>query len=68
MQPLRLPRAQYALALATLQEDNYYVSALKGEAIPDDATGTSLNTLIQAQLSLKIGSRYLEPDGNRCSL
>jgi HlyD family secretion protein len=46
-------RAQYALALATLQEDNYYVSALKGEAIPDDATGTSLNTLIQAQLSLK---------------
>jgi HlyD family secretion protein len=52
-------RAAYALALATVQEDNYYVSALKGEAIPDDATGTNLNTLIQAQLGVKSAEQTL---------
>jgi HlyD family secretion protein len=53
-------RAQYALAKATLQEATYYVAALKGEAFPDDATGESLNTFVQAQLAVKSAQETLD--------
>ena len=46
-------RADYALAQATLVEAQNYLAALKGESVPDDATGTNLTQLEDAQLSLK---------------
>jgi HlyD family secretion protein len=46
-------RANYALAQASLVEAQNYLSALKGETVPDDATGTNLTQLEDAQLSLK---------------
>ena len=46
-------RADYALAQATLVEAQNYLAALKGESVPDDATGTNLTQLEDAQLTLK---------------
>ncbi len=46
-------RAAYTLAKATLQENEYYLAALKGEEIPSNATGSSLTTLEEAKETLK---------------
>ena len=45
--------AAYTVAKATLQEAQWYLAALSGEEIPDDATGANLTALEQAQLDLK---------------
>jgi HlyD family secretion protein len=52
-------RADYALALASVDEAQYYLSALKGEDIPEDATGTSLTELENAGLNLKSAEENL---------
>jgi multidrug efflux pump subunit AcrA (membrane-fusion protein) len=46
-------RANYALAQASVVEAQNYLAALQGESIPDDATGSDLTQLQDAQLSLK---------------
>ncbi len=46
-------RANYALAQASVVEAQDYLAALKGDAVPDGATGTNLTQLEDAQLSLK---------------
>ena len=46
-------RANLALAQATLVQDQNYLAALKGEQVPEDATGSNLTTLENAQLSLQ---------------
>ncbi|MFL7869979.1 MAG: efflux RND transporter periplasmic adaptor subunit, partial [Anaerolineales bacterium] len=46
-------RANYALAQASVVEAQNYLAALKGETIPQDATGTNLTQFEDAQLSLK---------------
>lgn len=46
-------RAQYKLALATLEEAKNYAAALKGEDYPDDATGDNLTNFLQAKLALE---------------
>ncbi len=52
-------RADYALALASVEEAGYYLSALRGEDIPEDATGTSLTELENAGLNLKSAEENL---------
>jgi RND family efflux transporter MFP subunit len=56
-------RAEYDLAKATVVEAEYYLAALKGEEIPEDATGSNLTQLENAQLSL--GSAEDSLDGTR---
>jgi len=46
-------RAEYDLAKATVVEAEYYLAALKGEEIPEEATGSNLTQLENAQLSLQ---------------
>jgi len=46
-------RAEYDLAKATVVEAVYYLAALKGEEIPEDATGGNLTQLENARLSLQ---------------
>ena len=46
-------RAAYAIAQASVTEAQNYLAALKGEDVPEDATGTNLTQLENAQLSLK---------------
>jgi RND family efflux transporter MFP subunit len=46
-------RAEYDLAKATVVEAQNYLAALKGEQIPEDATGSSLIELENAQLELQ---------------
>lgn len=46
-------RAEYDLAKAAVVEAENYLSALKGEEIPEDATGTNLTELENAQLNLQ---------------
>ena len=46
-------RADYALAQASVVEAQNYLAALKGESVPEVATGTNLTQLEDAQLSLK---------------
>ncbi|RQW76669.1 MAG: HlyD family efflux transporter periplasmic adaptor subunit, partial [Methanothrix sp.] len=53
-------RAAYTLAKATLQENEYYLAALKGEEIPSDATGSSLTTLEEAKEALKTAEKSLQ--------
>jgi len=52
-------RANYALAQASVQEAQYYLSALKGEDIPEDATGANLTELENAGLNLKSAEENL---------
>ena len=52
-------RADYSLAQAQLIEDQYYLSAQKGETVPDDATGASLKALEEAKLSLSSAQQTL---------
>ena len=60
-------RAQLDLAKATVVETQYYLAALKGEQIPEDATGSNLTELENAKLSLKsaedtlTGTRLVAP-------
>ncbi|MDK1119338.1 MAG: efflux RND transporter periplasmic adaptor subunit [Anaerolineae bacterium] len=44
-------RAEYALTKATVIEAEYYLAALKGEEVPEDATGSNLTEMENAQLS-----------------
>ena len=53
-------RASYTLAQATLQEAQYYLSALKGEEVPADATGTALNEFEQAKLDVQTAQDTLD--------
>ncbi len=53
-------RAAYALAQAQLVEAEYYLAAIQGEEIPENATGSALATLEQAQLSLLSAQESLE--------
>ena len=46
-------RAEYDLAKATVVEGQHYLAALKGEEIPENATGSNLTQLENAQLSLR---------------
>ena len=46
-------RANYALAQASVVEAQNYLAALRGESVPEDATGTNLTQLEDAQLNLK---------------
>jgi len=52
-------RANYALAQASVQEAQYYLSALRGEDIPEDATGANLTELENAGLNLKSAEENL---------
>jgi multidrug efflux pump subunit AcrA (membrane-fusion protein) len=60
-------RAELDLARATVVEAQNYLGALKGEEIPDDATGSSLTALENAQLNLQSakdtlsGTRLIAP-------
>jgi RND family efflux transporter MFP subunit len=60
-------QAAYTVAKAGLQEAQWYLAALNGEEIPEDATGSNLTALEQAQLDLKAaqndvdGTRILAP-------
>ncbi|HKJ39035.1 MAG TPA: efflux RND transporter periplasmic adaptor subunit [Anaerolineales bacterium] len=47
-----LARSEYELAKANLQEARWYLAVLKGEEIPDSATGSSLVTLENAHVNL----------------
>jgi HlyD family secretion protein len=55
-----LARANFDAASAALQEAQWYVSELKGETIPAEATGTKLAQLQQARDSLKAAQAKLE--------
>ena len=46
-------QAAYQSALASVQEDQWYVDALTGVAVPDNATGINLSTFEQAKLTLQ---------------
>ena len=46
-------RANYAQAQASVIEAQDYLAALQGESVPEDATGTNLAQLQDAQLNLK---------------
>jgi HlyD family secretion protein len=46
-------RANLALDQATLVQDQNYLAALKGEKVPEDATGSNLTTLENAQLAVQ---------------
>ena len=52
-------RAEYDLAKATVVEDQNYLAALKGEEIPEDATGANLTELKNAQLNLQSAEETL---------
>ncbi len=52
--------ANLALAEAQLQEAKYYLAALQGEEVPEDATGSSLENLRQAQQNVEDAKADLE--------
>jgi RND family efflux transporter MFP subunit len=56
-------RAAYDLAKATVAEAENYLAALKGEEVPEDATGASLTELENARLNLQSAEETL--DGTR---
>ncbi len=53
-------KAQVALDKANLQEAQYYLAALTGGEVPEDATGTALAQLNQAKLDLQSAEDDLE--------
>ena len=53
-------RADYASAQASVVEAQNYLAALKGETVPEDATGTNLTSLEDAQLNLKSAEENLK--------
>jgi len=46
-------KAGYAAALASVQETQWYVTALTGGTVPDTATGTNLSAFEQAKFTLQ---------------
>jgi HlyD family secretion protein len=52
-------RANLALAQATLVQDQDYLAALKGESVPEGATGGNLTTLENAQLAVQTAEENL---------
>jgi len=52
--------ANFDSASAALQESKWYLSELKGETLPSDATGTQLAQLQQARDNLKAAQNQLE--------
>ncbi len=52
-------RAVWAQAKATVVESQNYLAALKGDAVPDGATGANLTALENAQLALKSAEENL---------
>jgi RND family efflux transporter MFP subunit len=52
-------RAELDLARATVVEAQHYLAALKGEQVPEDATGGSLTELENAQLNLQSAQETL---------
>ncbi len=58
-------RAEYDLAKAKVVEAENFLAALKGEEIPEDATGDKLTQLEKAQISLRSAENNL--DGTRLS-
>jgi HlyD family secretion protein len=55
-----LRTAQLALAKAKLAEDQTLVNVLKGESIPDEATGAGIMQLREAQLAVQIAQSNLD--------
>ncbi len=53
-------RADLAAAKATLEEAQWYLSALEGEPVPDDATGSDLAQLSRARDELAAAEDQLE--------
>lgn len=57
---ISLAQYEYELAQAQLQEARWYLSALQGEEIPEDATGSSLAKLESARISLENAQSNLD--------
>ncbi len=57
---ITLARTNYELAQAQLQESQWYLSALQGEEIPENATGTNLTKLENARTSLENAQSNLD--------
>lgn len=57
---ITLARTNYELAQAQLQEARWYLSALQGGEIPENATGSSLAKLKNARISLESAQSNLE--------
>lgn len=55
-----IARANLDTAKAALQEAQWYLAALKGEAIPETASGTRLSQLETARNNLKIAQKRLD--------
>lgn len=55
-----LATADFDAASAALQESKWYVSELKGESVPADATGAKLTQLQQARDALKAAQNRLD--------
>ena len=53
-------RAAYTVAQSTLQEAQWYLDALNGKDVPDNATGASLSTFEQAKLDLQSAQASLD--------
>ncbi len=53
-------KAAYSAALASVQEAQWYLTALTGGSVPDDATGTDLSTFEQAKLTLQSAQETLD--------
>lgn len=53
-------RAAYATAQASVQEAQWYLAALTGGTVPDNATGINLNTFEQAKLALQSAQEALD--------
>lgn len=63
-----LANADFDAASAALQEAQWYLSELKGESIPADATGMQLAQLQQARASLQAAQDQLEHTQLRSSI
>jgi HlyD family secretion protein len=57
---INLRTAQLAVVKAKLAEDQTLVNVLRGEPIPDDATGAGIMQLREAQLAVKIAQSNLD--------
>jgi multidrug efflux pump subunit AcrA (membrane-fusion protein) len=57
---ITLARSEYELAQAKLQEARWYLSALQGEEIPDNATGSNLAALEKVRSNLDSAKSNLD--------
>ncbi len=53
-------QAAYDLATAHVQEDQYLITALSGGTLPENATGSGLDTLNQAKLAVQTAQTNLD--------